>query len=119
MDKTTIKLIKKYDVPDDVLNNTQVTLQFDMSGRSDFLQEVQSMDVSVIQNKEKNAGGGLIFDVISNLNSALGVLGIMISKFGPNVQVAIFVTAVGTYVIMTAVKAREYLIKKAGKKNDD
>lgn len=116
MDKTTDKLLKKYGVTEEALNNTQVTLQFDMSGRLDFLKEVQSMGVNAQQSNDKNAGGGLSYDIISNLNSALGVLGIMISKFGSDVQVAIFVAALGTYVIMTAVKAREYLIKKAGNK---
>lgn len=55
MDKETIRLLNKHKVTNEVLNKTQVTLQFDMSGRLDFLNEVQSMDIRLNQNNNKNS----------------------------------------------------------------
>ena len=116
MDKTIEKLIKKYGVSEKELKGTDAVVLFDMSGRTDFLKEVQNMDIKIRLSEEKNAQGGMPYVISANLSSLLGVLGIMISKFGPDVQLGLFIAAAGSYVVMTAAQVSEYLIQHSRNK---
>ena len=116
MDAATQKLLKKYGVTEeDLSNSSQVSFQLDLSGKMDIISEIKELDVQLTPSNEKNAGGGLFYEISSNLTSALGVLSIIISKFGPDVQVALFIAALGTYGVMTASTVREHLIKSQRK----
>ena len=61
--------------------------------------------------------GGQKVIIAGNLGSIINLLDMCSSQFGNNFKVGVFVAALGCYVLMTVLQAKEYHIENAKKKN--
>lgn len=120
MDRNTKRLMKQLGVTEDMLHNSEASIEIDILGRKDFFEDnIQTLDLIMQSSNERLLTGGQKVIIAGNMCSIISLLDMCSSQFGNNFKVGVFIAALGCYVLMTVLQAKEYQIENAKKKNSN
>ena len=113
MNSQTLLLLKQHQVTEDMLSNYEASIEINMLGRRDFVNaKVDELNLQVQVSDARNLTGAQKAVILGNVGGILNLLDMCSDQFGKNFQIGVFVAAVGCYVLMTVLQAREYYIEK-------
>lgn len=117
MEKSTQKLIKKYSLTDEMLQNETIKIEMDVSGYKGYITEhADALNIEMEASPTKQLTGREVFSLIGNAASILSLLDMVKGQLGPSAQVGVLVFTVGSVVLMTVVEARELILKQISEK---
>lgn len=113
MDKETKRLMSQHGLTEDMLLNSEASIEIDLLGRRDFIEEkIAELGLGVQKSNVAQLTGGQKVKIIGNISSVLNLLSMCSDKFGKNFQVGVFIASASCYVMMTMIQAREYYLGK-------
>lgn len=120
MDRKTVRLMKQHGVTEDMLLNSEASIEIDILGRKDFFEEnLKPLNLEMQSSNDRQLTGGQKVIIAGNLGGIISLLDMCSSQFGNNFKVGVFVAALGCYVLMTVLQAKEYHIENAKKEDSN
>lgn len=120
MNEETLKLMEKYDVSSETLENNSVYIDLDITGRRNAIVAlIQETDLSYEDSDEDNMSGKDLISIGGSAISVIQFLGSLEKSCGSYCMVGITIVATASVVFMSIPEARNYIIKLFKKDTDN
>lgn len=113
MDKELQKLMSEYDVSEELLSNSIVSIEVDVSGcRKEIVPLVEQSNLSYEDSDEDNMDAKDLISIGGSGASVFQLLSYLQSTYGPDFTVGVFVLAASAIVFMSIREVRRVLLKQ-------
>ena len=120
MNEETLKLIEKYNISSETLENSCIYIDLDITGRrSAIVSLIQETDLTCEESDEDNMSGKDLISIGGSIISVLQFIGSLEQKFGPYCMIGVTILATASVVYMSIPEARKSILKSFKKEKDD